>query len=81
MMRRECEKDRKTSIIQAAVLGRVERLAGSGLEASPFPHESDLGRAFVEWWSRSLDNPIMRMIQQGKKSLRDMAETARDSYA
>jgi hypothetical protein len=79
-MPRDSEKERKTSIIQATILGRVERLAGNGLDSNPFPHESDQWKAFKDGWSRSLDNPITKILQQGKKSLRDFSET-NDGYA
>ncbi len=69
-MRKLCDKERKSSIIQAAILGRVERLAGSGAESNPFPQSSDQWLAFQEGWSRSLDDPITRYLQQDKKALR-----------
>lgn len=75
-MSKMSDKERKTSIVQAAVLGRVERLAGNGLEVNPFPEGSDQWRAFQEGWTRSLDNPISRILQQNRKTLRNVPEPA-----
>jgi len=79
-MRKDSEKERKTSIIQAAILGRVERLAGSGFDSNPFSQDTDQWRAFVEGWSRSLDDPITRILQQGKKIAPKYTEPRRDRY-
>ena len=79
-MPKDSEKERKTSIIQATILGRVERLAGNGLDTNPFSQGSDQWKAFKDGWSRPLDNPITKILQQGKKSLQDFSDT-NDSYA
>ena len=73
-MPRDSERERKSSLIQATILGRVERLAGSGLDSNPFTQGSDQWIAFKDGWSRPLDNPITKMLQQGKKSLKDLTE-------
>ena len=69
------EKERKSSLIQATILGRVERLAGSSLDINPFPHGSDQWNAFKEGWTRPLDSPISKLLQQGKKALAEFSET------
>lgn len=78
-MPKESEKERKSSIIQATILGRVERLTGSTLDSNPFPRGSDQWVAFKDGWIRPLDNPISKILQQSKKTLRDLSETG-DSY-
>ena len=79
-MIKDNEKDRKSSLIQATILGRVERLAGSGLDSNPFPQGTDQWLAFKEGWSRPLDNPISKLLRQNKKSLGEYSET-NDGYA
>jgi hypothetical protein len=74
------EKERKSSLIQATILGRVERLAGSSLDTNPYPQGSDQWIAFKEGWSRPLDSPITKLLQQGKKALAEFSETP-DGYA
>ena len=74
------EKERKSSLIQATILGRVERLAGSGLDSNPFSQGSEQWIAFKEGWSRPLDNPITKLLRQGKKTLGDYSE-ANDGLA
>jgi hypothetical protein len=66
---------RKSSIIQSAILGRVERLLGSSIDSNPFEMKSELSQAFLIGYSRSVDNPIIKDIQQGKKTIADLSKT------
>jgi hypothetical protein len=62
------DKLTKISITQAKILGRVERLTGNCLESNPFPKETEQWAAFIEGWTRSIDNPILSVVYPGKES-------------
>ena len=68
-------KERAANLLQATILGRVERLMGSGFEANPYPPGSELWEAFLEGYRRELDNPLMStrtmscdVVRQWKRS-------------
>ena len=52
----------KPTLVQATFLGRVERLAGNGIDSNPYPVDSNLWIAFIEGWRRQLDNPLTETI-------------------
>jgi hypothetical protein len=51
-------KNKNGSLLQAKILGRVERIMGSNCNVNPFPAESPQWYAFREGWLRELDDPI-----------------------
>jgi hypothetical protein len=51
-------KNMNCSLVQAKILGRVERIMGSDCDVNPFPVASPQWNAFREGWLRELDDPI-----------------------
>jgi len=47
-------------LLQAKVLGRVERLLGRNFRVNPYPDTSKEWEAFREGWFQALDDPISR---------------------
>jgi hypothetical protein len=47
-------------LMQAKILGRVERLMGSDSTVNPFPVRSKEWEAFREGWFLDLDDPVTR---------------------
>ena len=45
------------TLVQATMLGRVERLTGISIQSNPYSKGSDPWIAFSEGWNRSLDDP------------------------
>ena len=51
---------RNVTLLQAKILGRVERLLGRDCNVNPYPDTSAEWEAFREGWFLALDDPISR---------------------
>ncbi len=60
-------KEYKHTVLQAKVLGRVERLLGSDCNANPFPEMTKQWTAFREGWFRDLTNSLSCELRTGNK--------------
>lgn len=55
-------------LLQAKILGRVERLLGRDCVVNPYPARSEQWEAFQEGWFRDLGDPITREICKRSKA-------------
>ena len=57
----------KASLVQAEILGRVERLAGNSIKSNPYSEGSERWVAFNNGWNRKLDDPLIDSIRKSKQ--------------
>ncbi len=62
------KRSNKSTVVQATILGRVERLSGNRIGSNPYPKGSDLWSAFRDGWNRLLNDPLVESLRKNKEA-------------